>query len=122
MDERTRGVVLRTYPLTETSLIVHWLTHDFGRIATVARGALRAKSSFRGKLDLFHRCDLLFTRSRRSELHTLKEVELLDTHPALRRDYERLQKAVYAAALIEQTTETDAPVPELYTLLLSFLE
>jgi len=122
MDERTTGVVLRTYSLTETSLIVHWITRDFGRIATVARGALRPKSAFRGKLDLFHRCELLFTPSRRSELHTLKEVELLETNPAIRRDFECLQKAVYAAALVEQTTETDAPVPELYALLNSFLE
>ena len=31
MDERTIGLILRTRPLTETSLIVHWLTPDLGR-------------------------------------------------------------------------------------------
>ena len=39
---RTTGLVLRTRPLTETSLIVQWLTRDFGRVATVAKGARRA--------------------------------------------------------------------------------
>ena len=34
-------MILRTRPLTETSLIVHWLTRDFGRISTVAKGARR---------------------------------------------------------------------------------
>jgi len=121
MDERAQGLVLRIYPLTETSLIVHWLTNDFGRIATVAKGARRPKSPFRGKLDLFHLCDLLITRSRHSELHTLKEVSLIDAHATLRGDFDRLRKVVYASALVEQTTETDSPVPELFDLLISFI-
>ena len=84
MVERSQGLILRTRPLTETSLIVHWLTPDFGRIATVAKGARRSSSPFRGKLDLFYLADLSFSRSRRSELHTLREVVLRKTHSALR--------------------------------------
>ena len=61
------GLILRTRPLTETSLIVNWLTPEFGRLATVAKGARRARSPFRGLLDLFYLCDLSFARSRRSE-------------------------------------------------------
>ncbi len=51
--ERAHGLVLRTRPLTETSLIVNWLTLELGRVSTVAKGARRAKSLFRGKLDLY---------------------------------------------------------------------
>ena len=32
------GVILRTRPLTETSLIVNWLTPNFGRLSTAAKG------------------------------------------------------------------------------------
>ena len=85
-EERTTGVILRTRLLTETSVIVHWLTVDAGRLATVARGARRPKSAFRGKLDLFHEADLVYRRSSRSELHTLGEVVLRETFPALRGD------------------------------------
>ena len=65
MIETASGLVLRTRPLTETSLIVHWLTPQSGRIATVAKGARRPKSPFRGKLDLFYLADFSFVRSRR---------------------------------------------------------
>src|SRR2546422_10846559 len=122
MDERATGLVLRTYPLTESSLIVHWLTREQGRIATVAKGARRAKSSFRGKLDLFFAAEFLFARSRRSELHTLKELKLLDAHPALRQELPWLRRAAYGAALIEQATEADSPLPELFELFSGFLE
>jgi DNA repair protein RecO (recombination protein O) len=119
--ERAHGLILRTRLFTETSLIVNWLTPDFGRISTVAKGARRAKSSFRGKLDLFYEGDFSFQRSRRSELHTLREVVLRETNAALRHELGYLRQAAYCATLIEQTTETQTPLPEIYELFSGFL-
>jgi DNA repair protein RecO (recombination protein O) len=122
MTESASGIILRTRPLTETSLIIHWLTPNFGRIATVAKGARRPKSPFAGKLDLFYAAGFSFTRSRRSELHTLREVKLHETHGAIRQDMMKLQQAGYAAAFIEQATETDTPLPEIFELTRDFLK
>src|SRR5580698_9146413 len=122
MTETGTGLILRTRPLTDTSLIIHWLTPEFGRIATVAKGARRPKSPFSGKLDLFYLAEFSFQRSRRSELHQLREVSLRETHAAIRQELEYLQQASYAAALIEQTTEMDAPIPEIFSLLGNFLK
>jgi DNA repair protein RecO (recombination protein O) len=116
MIESASGVILRTRRLTETSLIVHWLTPNLGRLATVAKGAFRPKSPFRGKLDLFYLADFSFLRSRRSELHTLREVSIRETHPAIRRELGRVQQASYAAALVEQVTELETPLPEIFEL------
>ncbi|MEO6035504.1 MAG: DNA repair protein RecO [Verrucomicrobiota bacterium] len=121
MDERATGLILRIRPLTETSLIVHWLTPDLGRVATVAKGARRQKSPFRGKLDLFYHADFSFQRSRRSELHNLREVVLRETHLSLRREIESVQQASYCAKLIEQTTETETPLPNIFGLAANFL-
>ena len=122
MDERTCGIILRTRPLTETSLIVHWLTPDLGRLATVAKGARRLKSPFLGKLDLFHLAEFSFRRSRRSDLHALHEADVREFHPALRRDLGYLQQASYFTKLIEQTTEIGTPIPEIYDLLAGALK
>jgi len=122
MIESATGIVLRTRPLTETSLIVHWLTAESGRLATVAKGARRAKSPFAGKLDLFYAADFSFSRSRRSDLHNLREVRLRETHGAIRQDLVRLQQAGYAAAFLELTTETETPLPEIFPLVRDFLQ
>jgi DNA repair protein RecO (recombination protein O) len=122
MIESTRGIILRTRPLTETSLIVHWLTPDSGRITTVAKGARRHKSPFLGKLDLFYGADFSFSRSRRSDLHTLREVNPRETHGAIRADILNLQQAAYAANFITQVTETETPLPAVYELLREFLD
>ncbi len=115
--ESTTGVILRTRPLTETSLIVHWLTPDLGRLAVVAKGARRPKSSFRGQIDLFYLADFSFQRSRRSDLHTLREVSVREFNTSLRGELGYLQQACYFSNLIEQNTQPEAPVPGLFELL-----
>src|ERR1041385_8488004 len=107
MIERAQGFILRVRPLTDTSLIVHWLTAELGRLATVARGARRPQSPFRGKLDLLYLADFSFSRRRRAELHLLREVVLRDPHRGWRSDLEALRLASYCVALIEQNTESD---------------
>ncbi|HEX7863166.1 MAG TPA: DNA repair protein RecO [Verrucomicrobiae bacterium] len=117
MEERATGIILRSRTFTETSLVVQWLTADLGRIATVAKGARRPKSPFQGKLDLFYEADFSFQRSRRSELHTLREVQLTSTNAELRNDLAVLHQASYFAVLVEQSTETETPIPDIYELL-----
>jgi DNA repair protein RecO (recombination protein O) len=122
MDERTAGIILRTRPLTETSLIVEWITPDLGRISTVAKGARRPKSPFLGKLDLFYEAEFSFARSRKSELHTLREVLLRNTRARLREELLWLHQGSYFAALISRATERETPVAEIYELLREFLD
>jgi DNA repair protein RecO (recombination protein O) len=122
MTESATGIILRTQPLTETSVIVNWLTPNFGRIATVAKGARRPKSPFLGKVDLFYEADFSFNRARRGDLHILREVSLRKANGALREDMLKLRQAAYAAAFIVQTTETETPLSNIYILLGQFLE
>jgi DNA repair protein RecO (recombination protein O) len=122
MIESGAGIILRTLPLTETSLIVHWLSPTLGRIATAAKGARRTKSPFSGKLDLYYEADFSFTRSRSSDLHSLREVNLRQTNAALRLDVDKLRQAVYAAKFIVQATEPETPLPDVFELFREFLE
>jgi DNA repair protein RecO (recombination protein O) len=117
MEERAQGVLLRWYPLTETSLIVHWLTRELGKLKTVAKGARRLKSNLHGKLDLFFEADFTFHRSRRTDLHALREIRLQQPHLALRKDLGCYQQASYFVALIDATTEPELPLPGAFELL-----
>jgi len=115
------GIILRLRPSSETSLLVHWLTRGSGRILTLAKGARSQKSSFRGKLDLFFEASFSFQQTRESGPRYLKELNLLDTRPALRSDLDKLSLAAYAAHLLERNTETDTPVNDLFLLFADFL-
>ena len=115
--ETTPAILLRRTRLTETSLIITWFSLAHGRIQTVAKGARQPKSRFAGLLDLFFQCEIQFSRSRKSELHILREVALAQSFEGIRSDYRRVALAAYAVELLELVTESDHAVPELYDLL-----
>jgi DNA repair protein RecO (recombination protein O) len=69
--------VLHTYPFKETSLVVELFSKEFGRIATVAKGARRPRSAMRGQLQAFQM--LLATWSGKGELKTLHSLEWADS-------------------------------------------
>lgn len=115
--QTTAAILLRKTRFSETSLIVTWFTHDYGRMKTVVKGALRPKNRFAGVLDLFFDCDITIARSVRSELHTLREADLRNGRAGLRTDHRRVALASYFVELIELTTEPEHPAPELHDLL-----
>lgn len=65
--------VLHTYPFKETSLVVELFSHDFGRIAAVAKGARRPRSAMRGMLQSFQ--PLMAAWSGKNELRNLHSLE-----------------------------------------------
>ena len=65
--------VLHTYPFKETSLVVELFSHDYGRVATTAKGARRPRSAMRGMLQSFQ--PLIATWSGKVELKTLYSLD-----------------------------------------------
>ncbi len=122
MDEKCAGLVLRIRPLKESSLIIHWLTPEYGRLATTAKGARRAKSPFHGKLDLLFEANITFRRSRRTDLHTLTEVNLAKPHTVIRKDVAKLRLMAYATHFIEQVTEAETPLLGIHAIMTTLLD
>jgi DNA repair protein RecO (recombination protein O) len=113
----TRGILLRKRRLSDTSSIVSWCTDSLGVIQTVARGARRPKSPFRGRLDLFFEAEISVALSRKSTLHTLREVNVTNPFVGIRSNHLRTQTAAYFVELIEICTEREHHEPEIFSLL-----
>jgi DNA repair protein RecO (recombination protein O) len=108
-------------PFGNTSLIVRCLSREAGRLTFMAKGAGRTKSPFAGALDLFYLADFLYQPARTGEMHTLREVKLVEAHLGLRRSYANLLAAQYFAALIETITEPATPVEGEFNLFVKAL-
>lgn len=115
--EKAHGILIRKTPLTETSLIVHWCTAEHGIIRTVARGARRPASPFAGKLDLFYSAELEWVPAKRSDLHTLREVAVMDFRHGLQATWPRVLCASYFVKLLESVAEPGTPLESLHGLL-----
>lgn len=118
----TEAILIRTTRLTDTSLIVHWFTADEGLVKTVAKGALRPKSAFAGKLDLFFSGEIGVARARKGELHHLREVSISHWREGLRRDYARTLMAGYFCQLVEAAVDLEQVDAALHDLLRKALD
>jgi DNA repair protein RecO (recombination protein O) len=120
--ECCQAIILRKYRLTETSLIVHWLSSEHGRFKTVAKGALKPKGNPFGSLDLFGEFEVVVQRSGRTDLHTLREARQVPPFEAIPADYPTLATGAYLVELIELATEPEHPFPELHALMVRVLK
>ena len=111
------GTIIGKIALSETSLIITWSTEEFGVVKTVARSARKPKSQFAGKLDLFYFADVEAFPSKKSDLHTLKEIQVIDFRRGLLETYWQTLGASYFAKLIHRIAEPETPIPELNDLL-----
>ena len=74
--------VLHTYPFKETSLVTELFSKQFGRVATLAKGARRPRSAMRGQLQAFQMFSA--TWSGKNELKNLHGLEWADSLVTLR--------------------------------------
>jgi DNA repair protein RecO (recombination protein O) len=119
-----RGFIIARLPFGNTSLIVRCLSREAGRLTVMAKGATRPKGPFAGAIDLFYLVDLQYQPVRTGEIHTLREIRLVEPHLGLRKSYPNLMAAQYFASLIETITESGTPLPgeyELYARALAYL-
>ena len=115
--ETTEAILLRRARFGESSYVLVWLSPEHGKIRTAARGTARRDSKLRGRLDLFYHAEVQFAAGRKSDLHALRELKLLETWEGLRGNYARLLAASYFAELCDLLSEPAHAAPGLFDLL-----
>lgn len=113
----SQAILLRIHRLSETSLIVKWLTAEHGIITSIAKGALRPKSPFSGKLDLFFSGEIQVIRPKKGDLHILKELTISQWRLGLRKKYLTTCLAAYFCQLVDYSLEPMHSEYEIYDLL-----
>ena len=98
---KTEAICLDIRPWSRTSHVVSWLT-PMGKVATVVKGAVRAKSQFLGQYDLNYTCDILYYARAKGELHALRECVPLEMREELRGNYRKLALAGYMRRLVAE--------------------
>ncbi len=111
------ALVLRCIDYSNTSQILHLFTSEQGKISLMAKGAKRqSKSNLSGGMELLNHVSLVYYQKSRELLAVLKEWELKDHFPLLRRDLGKLFFAQYWAELVTEGSEDyEANLP-LFTL------
>jgi DNA repair protein RecO (recombination protein O) len=115
-SEKTDAIVLRVVNWSETSCIVTLLTHDFGIISGLAKGARRLKSPFESAIDLLALCRIVFIPKVGDVLDLLTEAKLIRRFRSSQQSLLSLYCGYYVAELITATVHSGQPLQELFDI------
>lgn len=121
-SEKATGLILRITDFSETSRICVWMTEEFGKLSTLAKGGRRLKGPFESALDLLSTCQLVFLRKSSGGLDLLTEARLLQRFSPQPKQIHNLYAGYYLAELLLALTEDYDPHPELYRAAVGLLD
>jgi len=113
---QAEGLVLRSYRLGETSLIVSLFTRDFGLLRCVAKGARGPKSRFGASLEPGVRVSAVVYRKLTRDLQLLSKTDILEALTALWEDPDRFAAATQVLEFLERAAYGESGDPELLDL------
>jgi DNA repair protein RecO (recombination protein O) len=120
--QRCEGVVLRTYPLGDTSRIVVAYTREMGVVRMVAKGARQAPSRFGFALQPLSRSRFVIYHKPDRDLQLVSQADTVTAWGSDLAELERLAHAQAAAELIDRLVWGEEPHQELFELLVRALE
>jgi DNA repair protein RecO (recombination protein O) len=112
--EKTEGLIIRLANFSETSQVVTFFTREHGKVAALAKGGKRLKSSFEAALDLLTACRIVFLRKSSASLDILTEAQLVFRFQPRKKSLGSLYGGYYVAELLDGLTEPYDPHPTLY--------
>jgi len=113
---QTEALVVRSYRLGETSLIVSLFTRDHGLLRCVAKGARGPKSRFGASLEPGVRVSAVVYRKLTRDLQLLSKTDIVEVLPALWEDPDRFGAATQILEFLERAAYGESGDPELLDL------
>lgn len=117
---KEKAIILKCTKYGEADLIVRALTQGGSQVSLLARAALKSKKRFGGGvLEPTHFVELGYSeKSAEGRLGTLDEAQLLDGFTELRKDYDRIEQALYMLESVDKVSqENDLRSPDLFNLI-----
>ena len=111
---RTIALVLRSFEIFETSLVVNLFTRELGKVSALAKGGRRLKGPFSGGLDLLGVSDIVLLHKGTEALDLLTEAAPLERFDSFRHDLAALYAGYYVAELLSELTDSHDPHPKLF--------
>src|SRR3990167_5133317 len=118
---RSAAIVIGSFPIGESDLVVTFYSREHGKIRGVAKAARRVRSRFGGALEMFTLGELIFFDTGRSDLVRVDHFDIVRPFVGVREHLERLGQGAWAAEFVARLTADRDPHPALFALLVRSL-
>jgi len=120
--EKIQALVMRSFPLGDTSRIVHLLSAERGRVHVVAKGVRGPRGRFGAALEPFTRIGAVIYYRAERDLQFLSQAEILTRRDVLGSSLARFAYASAVIELLDQALAGEEPAQGLFALVDSSLE
>jgi DNA repair protein RecO (recombination protein O) len=118
----SEAIVLRTWPVQESDLIVSFFARDFGKMKGVAKAALRSRKRFGGALEPTTVARAWFAERPRQELVRLDQLEIIRSPLSARVDPTRMAVLSFFAEVLDEALPEHDPQDAVFRLVLAVLD
>jgi DNA repair protein RecO (recombination protein O) len=119
--KESEAIILRTYPLRESDLLVTFFTRRDGKVKGVARAAKKSKRRFGGALEPLTYVKALYDERERQELVRLDACEVIESPMATEVSYPRAVALGHVAELLDEILPDREASDAIFRLTLSVL-
>ena len=119
--KESEAIVLRSYPLRESDLLVTFFTRSEGKVKGVAKAALKSRKRFGGALELVTFVRVFWEDKERRELARIDSCEVLDSPLTSALGYRRLTALGHVAELLDELLPDREANDAIFRLTLSVL-
>jgi DNA repair protein RecO (recombination protein O) len=120
--KESEAIVLRTYPLRESDLLVTLFTRREGKVRGVARAAKRSKRRFGGALEPLTYVRVFYDDRERQELARLDSCEVIESPMTTEISYPRAVALGHVAELVDELLPDREASDAVFRLTLSVLQ
>ena len=118
----SEAIILRTWPVQESDLIVSFFTRDFGKLKGVAKAALKSRKRFGAALEPATVTRAWFAERPRQELVRLDQLEINRSPLSAPVDAIRLGVLSFYAEVLDEALPEHDPQDAAFRLVLAVLE
>lgn len=120
MEYKYTGIVLNKRDIGETDRLYNIYTLEQGKTTTIARGVRKSKSKLAGKLENFYLID--FTVMKNRGMGNIASSIVENNFPYLHNNFDILEKVFESVRLFNRLLRDEERDPEIFNLLLEYLE
>lgn len=116
MLQTSEAIVLRTYPVHESDLLITLFTRTEGKIKGVAKAAMKSRKRFGGALEPMTLVRAHYEQRERRDLVRLDAFEILASPLTAFVDYERVVALSFIAEVLDQVLADNDPHDDIFRL------
>ena len=117
MIQEATGIVLKSTPFSDTSMVTRVFTREFGKISLMAKGIRKSKKGTGGILEPMNKINFQVNYNDTKDLQLLRELSLISPLTKIRSDYKRLTTGLAMVDMIDKTMQPKDASTILFRLL-----